>query len=219
MLYTLTRSSRRTIAIQVMPTGEIVVKAPRLLPRVFIDRFVQQHAAWIAKKQAALKSLRPVVQRTYAPGDEFLYLGNTYRLMYGNYKQIAWEESELRVPSFLQFRIKEEITRWYRQTAREQISQLVKRNAQTMHVFNYGTITFSDTISKWGSCTHDNKLQFNWRLIMAPLLVINYVVIHELAHTIEKNHSSKFWSIVEQYTPSYRQQRKWLKQHGHMLHG
>ncbi len=73
------------------------------------------------------------------------------------------------------------------------------------------------TKSQWGSCTHDNKLQFSWRLIMTPITVLNYVVIHELAHTTQKNHSRAFWDVVRRHCPSYNRQRKWLKEHGNSL--
>lgn len=81
----------------------------------------------------------------------------------------------------------------------------------------YKSIRFSDTFSKWGTCFPDNSLQSNWRLIMTPITVINYVVVHELAHTTEKNHGSRFWNKVSLYTPAYKQHRKWLDKNKHLL--
>jgi predicted metal-dependent hydrolase len=78
-------------------------------------------------------------------------------------------------------------------------------------------LMFSDTKSKWGTCMHDNRLQFNWRLVMAPRMVLDYVVIHELAHTKEKNHGRNFWAKVRAFTPAYRQHRKWLTDNAHLL--
>ena len=97
------------------------------------------------------------------------------------------------------------------------LSEQVKSYALQMKA-EYKEITFSDTKSQWGRCTHDNRLQFSWRLVMAPMLVINYVIIHELSHTFEKNHTQMFWMKVRNFNPSYRQQIKWLKEHGASLH-
>jgi predicted metal-dependent hydrolase len=116
----------------------------------------------------------------------------------------------------MKFRIEKEIKAYLFKQAEKIIHEQLKRYAAEMKV-KYGRVRFSDTQSKWGTCFPDNSLQFNWRLIMAPIFVINYVVVHELSHITEKNHSHKFWSIVRRYNPSYRQQIKWLKLNGELL--
>lgn len=149
-------------------------------------------------------------------GDEFLYMGNIYKFHIGNYKEITFSD-KLYFPEFLMFRARKEITQWYINKARKVITGRVKYYSALMKK-NYKSISYSDTISKWGSCKGDNSLQFNWRLIMSPILVIDYVVVHELAHTTEKNHGKKFWKIVEEYKPAYKQYIKWLKDNSHRLH-
>jgi len=138
------------------------------------------------------------------------------KLKLGPYTEIAVSNDELLFPIALQFRAQKELRAWYIKQGRELITKQLEKYALEMGA-SYTDLTFSDTKSKWGSCSHDNRLQFSWRLIMAPVLVMNYVIIHELAHTTEKNHSRDFWKIVEKYTPSYRQSRKWLRDHGHTL--
>ncbi|SRR5258708_5002117 len=145
-----------------------------------------------------------------------LYLGKQHMVQIGNYPVISVLDDKLLFPQFLHFRMQKELLAWYIQQAREVITRQIELNAAQMKA-NYTSITFSDTKSRWGACSHENALQFNWRLIMAPLLVLNYVVVHELAHTQEKNHSMHFWHRVSVMNPSYRQQRKWLKQYGHTL--
>lgn len=149
--------------------------------------------------------------------EEYLYLGRKLTLHPGNYTSIAVKDDLLLFPQALLFRKEKELTMWYVQQAKKIIAAHVERFAKEMQT-NYKSLTFSDTRSKWGSCTHDNRLQFSWRLVMAPLLVLNYVIIHELAHTIEKNHTQYFWMKVRRFNPSYRQQIKWLKEHGELLH-
>lgn len=181
--------------------------------------------------------------RQYVEGEEFLYLGNIYKLHIGNYKHIhiahppvfdskisqiqgtEWARTRtaqtqraggLNFPNFLIFRIKEELSKWYIKQAKDIITERIEYHSTVMQT-KYKSITFSDTKSKWGSCSPDNALQFNWRLIMSPLLVIDYVVIHELTHILEKNHSRLFWRKVELYKPAYRQYKKWLESNARRL--
>lgn len=210
------KAARRTMAIQIKPDGTIVVKAPRFTPTFLVHQFVRLHADWIEKHLQKMgdRPRKPV--RRYEDGEEFLYLGTPHVLSIGAHPQIEARDGKLHYPEFLRFRITKELPGWYRKEAERIITARVAHNAALMGV-SYSEIFFSDTKSKWGSCTFDNRLQFNIRLVMAPLLVLNYVVIHELAHITEKNHSRAFWKRVEAFNPSYRQQLKWLKANGHAL--
>ncbi len=125
-------------------------------------------------------------------------------------------QDKLLFPQGLVFRMEKELYAWYTKQAREKITQRAQQYAKRMHT-EYLMVTFSDTKSQWGSCTHENNLQFSWRIIMTPLMVLDYVVIHELAHTKEKNHSWKFWTEVRKMTPAYKQHIKWLKLHAEEL--
>lgn len=156
-------------------------------------------------------------KKTYKNDSELYYLGNTYTLLITNIPEIRVHENQILFPLGAQFRIKKELAIWYKQQAREVITRRLVHHAGKMHK-TYAGLRFSDTSSKWGSCFHDNSLQFNWRLIMAPLPILDYVVIHELAHTEHKNHGSDFWKEVSKYTPAYRQHKKWLNEQSEMIH-
>ena len=143
--------------------------------------------------------------------ETILYLGKSYPLRLGNYSLLHIVGEKFYFPKALEFRVEKELTTWYIRKAREIITERVQWYAKELKT-SYKELTFSDTRSQWGRCTSDNRLQFSWRLVMAPLLVINYVVVHELVHTIEKNHSQAFWSKVRHFNPSFRQQIKWLKE-------
>lgn len=206
--FELIRSSRRSISIHVNDTGSVVVKAPYLVPRIIIDRFVSQKRDWIAKQLSRISS-QPVLT------DEYLYLGNSLPIRIGEYPAIS-ASTALNFPRFLLFRKDKELSAWYQAQARKLITERVRQLAARLDT-QFGTITFSDTKSKWGSCDKDNNLQFSWRLIMAPLLVIDYVIIHELAHTLEKNHGRRFWALVSSQKPAYKQYIKWLRDHSHRM--
>ena len=107
--------------------------------------------------------------------------------------------------------------RLYRDKAREIFEQKVSYYAQMMGV-SYGRIAIRDQKTRWGSCSGEGNLNFNWRLIFAPAGVLDYVVVHELAHRKEMNHSRRFWRVVEDTMPEYRKYQKWLKENGRGLH-
>lgn len=107
--------------------------------------------------------------------------------------------------------------RLYRDKAREIYEQKVSYYAQMMGV-SYGRIAIRDQKTRWGSCSGEGNLNFNWRLIFAPAGVLDYVVVHELAHRKEMNHSPRFWRVVEDTMPEYRKYQKWLKENGRGLH-
>lgn len=210
------RSNRRTLSMQVLPDQSILVKAPNIISLTEINKFIEKNTFWIEKRLSELQKKGVPKKKQYHQGEEFLYLGESYSLKIGSFKEISLDGEFLLLPNFLSFRAEKEIKNWYLKKAKEVILTQLEFYSKQMGV-SYKEVRFSDTRSKWGSCTHDNRLQFNWRLIFAPLLALNYVIVHELAHTVEKNHSRSFWSKVRLYNPSYRQQIKWFKQNGERL--
>ncbi len=209
------RANRKTLSLQISSGGELIIKAPFFMPDMIIKHFVKQKEDWILK---ALKKFegRGKVEKTYQEGEEFLFLGDVYKLHIGDFKEIDAKDGVLEFPEFMKFRIKKELTNWYIKHAKDMISERVEYMSKKMGT-QYKKIRFSDTLSKWGSCFPDNSLQFNWRLIMTPITVINYVVVHELVHTKEKHHQDGFWRKVRLYTPAYKQYKKWLDQNKHLL--
>ncbi len=104
----------------------------------------------------------------------------------------------------------------YRQAAKEYIPKRVAYYAGLLGV-DYNTITIRDQKTRWGSCSSKGNLSFSWRLILAPPKVLDYVVVHELCHRREMNHSPRFWALVESIIPDYKTHRKWLKENGEKL--
>jgi predicted metal-dependent hydrolase len=112
--------------------------------------------------------------------------------------------------------IHELLKEWYKQNAKAIIKERVQMWSHTMKL-SYNRITIKDQRTRWGSCSTLRNLNFNWRLVMAPLAVLDYVVVHELAHLVEMNHSARFWSIVESYFPDFKECKDWLKHNGMTL--
>lgn len=211
----ITRSSRRSIAIMIGTNGMVVVKAPKYIPEFVIKTFIKSKEDWIKKRQEHVLKSRSTPKKI-ANGETFSLLGRDYEINIGNFTSIEIKNGKLQFPLGMVKNGIVMLEKWYIKQAKLIIKNLVDEYSVKMEA-PYNGISFSDTNSKWGSCTHDNRLQFNWRLVMTPILVVRYVVIHELVHTFEKNHSSFFWSKVRKFNPSYKQQVKWLKVNGEKL--
>lgn len=211
------RSRRSSIALQINTYGKVVVKAPPLVPKFIITRYIRDNMGWIEKRLKLVSDHGLNNSHHMENGDEYLYLGDIYRIQKGKYKEITFADGKFLLPDFLLFRAEKELKHWYILQAKKLITERVEYYSQVMKK-TYKSISYSDTISQWGSCSRDNRLHFNWRLIMAPLLVIDYVIVHELVHTTEKNHQARFWQEVARYKPAYKQYIKWLKVHSHSIH-
>ena len=160
------------------------------------------------------------VEKTFLPGEKFLYLGEWYPLE-------IQESSNRGAPLTLAFgkfilshdRIGEArdlFCHWYKKEAKEKITERVDHYGNRFQLLPEG-IKITSARSRWGSCSRDNRLSFSWRIIMASLTIIDYVLIHELVHIREKNHSQKFWNYLESVLPDYRKHRSWLRENGHLL--
>lgn len=212
---TIHRSHRSSLALHITPDGEVIVKVPFFMPNFLINQFLAEKEEWIQKSLTKITQ-RKRPHKTYKEGESFFYLGKEYILRFTDAIHIVFQDDTVLFPKALLFRAQKELTAWYTTQAKKLITERVAYHAEKMHVKHNGLL-FSDTKSKWGTCFHDNSLQFNWRLIMTPIMVIDYVIIHELSHITHKNHSDAFWRRVRQFTPAYRQHRKWLNDHAHLL--
>lgn len=207
------RSKRRTIALIVERDGSVTVRLPLKTSTRAIEEFVQKHAEWVKKKQAELQSMVPKQPHQYQPGERFLYLGQSYPLeiVKDVRKKLVLEES-FKLAESEQSHAEALFQEWYRKQARKIIAERVSFYAQ-QHAVEIGKVRITSARTRWGSCSSKGTLSFSWRLLMTPPDVIDYVVIHELAHMIHHNHSKRFWNLVEKWMPDYRERRKQLRKY------
>ena len=208
------RSKRRTVALIVERDGSVTVRAPLRLPERTIREFVEKHVDWVGKKKAEMRAVVPTRSKLYQPGENFLYLGREYSL-----EVVARQHKKLILDD--RFKITESalenaeliFQNWYRQQAKQWIVERVKHLAE-LHQLHYEKVKITSARTRWGSCSPKNTLSFSWRLMLTPPEVIEYVIIHELAHTVHHNHSKRFWKLVENLLPDYKARRKLLRQYG-----
>lgn len=174
----LIRSDRRTISLEIAPSGQVLLRAPKHMSEAEIQGFVEEKSSWLAKH---LQKREEDMDSLQAEG----------RFTEGEIERLI-------------------------KLAKQVIPAKVAYYARLMGV-TYGRITIRKQKTRWGSCSLEGNLNFNGLLMMVPPEVLDYVVVHELCHRLEMNHSSRFWSQVENVIPNYRKPRKWLKEYGSRL--
>ena len=213
----LVRSKRKTIAIIIERDGTLTVRAPMRISQAQINSFVQEKVDWITRTREKLKSVVEIPARQYADGEMFLFLGSPFDLKLVRPQRPSLQfDNGFTLSHTAQKRGAFAFTRWYKERAYEVISERVAQFAK-QYDFVPTEIKISSAKTRWGSCSPNGTLNFTWRLVMAPLDVIDYVVVHELVHLRVKDHSSKFWKVVESIYPEYKKQRKWLRENGEKL--
>lgn len=212
----LVRSKRKTLSLIVETDGTLTVRAPLHMKEADIRRFVEAKENWIKRKQAAARKDAPVPRR-YLDGETFLYLGTTVplRLIPGKGPALVMD-GVFKLSRSAQPRARSVFEAWYKRQARAVLHERVAFFA-TKYGFRVEKIRISSARTRWGSCSAKGTLSFAWRLVLAPPDVIDYVVVHELCHLKELNHSKAFWAQVEAILPDYKAKRKWLKQNGGRL--
>lgn len=204
------RSQRRSIALVVCPDATLVVRVPMRISLEYIQDLVFRKRRWIDKKRKqALKNDPPAKAKEFIDGESFFYLGEIYELKIVTAKKIEIGDC-LYFPEKYLNKARVKMIEWYKQRAKEEIA---KRAAILSRVtgWSFKSISITSAKTRWGSCGAHGSINFTWKLVLAPLSVIDYVVVHELAHTVERNHSARFWGKVESILPDYKIRQKWLR--------
>lgn len=172
------RSARRTISLEITPSGQVLVRAPRYMSETEIRKFIEAKSSWLEKHLQKQEEDLGSVQ-----------------------EEGRFTEQEV-----------EKLIKLARQVIPEKVAYYSRLMGVT-----YGRVTIRKQKTRWGSCSREGNLNFNCLLMMVPPEVLDYVVVHELSHRLEMNHSARFWAQVEKVIPDYRKSRKWLKEHGGRL--
>lgn len=218
--YTIERSpKRRKLTITVERDRSVIVHAPLGTSVEKIEEVVKAKRQWIYEKtRHAQKYEEPHPPgKELVSGESALYLGRNYRIEVTNdgIDEVHFDHKFF-VPRQHAAKRKEVLRAWYIAKAKKKILPRVERHARDLGV-DYAVAKIVDNRYRWGSCTAKNNVNFNWRLIKAPMFVIDYVIVHELAHLIEANHTPRFWNIVRTQTPTMDKAKAWLKKGGQIL--
>jgi predicted metal-dependent hydrolase len=211
------RSRRRTIALIVTPEAELVVRAPLNVPAALIDDFVKKQQGWIRKKVAEMKGRPQALIHAYEEGEIFWFLGRSYPLHIVDDAGAGVQRTDrLCVSRTIKPDIRSGIQRWYMAEAAKEIHSRCMWFSM-MTGYSPASVRITDARQRWGSCTHKGGLNFSWRLIQAPLAIVDYVIVHELVHLKQPDHSRKFWAKVDALMPDYKRRRRWLRENERLL--
>ena len=189
---------------------------PHTLAQERIVRLLEDKTRWIKEKLALHFQGHSKSDKEYVSGESFSYLGRNYRLKVnkGQYQPVKLSRGRftvtLRIGSNNPALIQDSLTSWYKQHAQVKLTEKAKRYAEIIGV-TYASVGIKLYKSRWGSCSVDGNIDFNWHIIMAPNRIVDYVVVHELCHLIHHDHSPKFWKQVERILPDYAECKEWLK--------
>ncbi len=213
------RSRRKTIALQVSHDARLIVRVPFSTSEKLIRKIIYEKRSWILKKQEEAKEkYKKVYSKEFVNGEGFLFLGNSYKLYVVDNVEFSliFNNENFFLSRKLLNKAKEIFIKWYKKQAYKKISERIAIYSKISGI-NYNKLKITNARKRWGSCSSNGNLNFTWRLIMAPLQVIDYVIVHELVHIKERNHSKNFWNKVRIILPYYETQKKWLKKNGHLL--
>jgi len=223
--YSLRRSNRKSMGIAIERDGAIIVTAPHQAKFNEIEKFVSEKKIWIYQKLAKKKTLnREKPRREFVNGQGFLYLGKSYRLklidngkmksarspnvtvlrLWHGYFELAESEKANARNHFIS---------WYRKQIKEQLKARIPRYDKRIGVTVKDT-RILDLGHRWASCGRNGVINFNWRSVMAPVWVLDYILVHEMAHLIERGHTDRFWRLVSRVIPDYEEHALWLNENG-----
>jgi len=212
----LVRSKRKTLSLIVETDGTLTVRAPLRMKAADIRAFLEAKSPWILRKQAEARKAAPA-QHRYVDGETFLYLGKQVPLRFVRDRKPALVlDRAFKLAQSAQPQAESAFQAWYKKQARAVLTERAGYFARK-HGFEIEKIRITSARTRWGSCSAKKTLSFTWRLVMAPPEVVDYVVVHELCHLRELNHSRAFWAQVEAILPDYKGKRKWLKENGNLL--
>ncbi len=203
--------------LSVLHDGSLLVKAPLRMPLIQIEAIVTERSKWIRKKQQELSGRISFRPKKFVNGEPFLFLGKEYPLQIFNSRHAHIELTDvLRISHTALPEARKWMENWYRRQARRILSERVSVYSRQTGLYP-SSLRISGARKRWGSCGPNASLNFSWRLVLAPLAILDYVVVHELVHLRIKDHSHLFKQSVAAIIADALLHEKWLKKNGHLL--
>ena len=211
---------RKTASIKIID-GSVQAIVPDQLSDGRIEELIQKRTPWIRRKLREQSQAVTHKPKEYVSGESFIYLGRNYRLkvLRGTDREVKLKGGYLEVGVSKKSKdgdIRNALVEWYENHALERLTEKTNRYAGIMGV-SPNSISVRDYKSRWGSCSSKGEISYNWRIIIAPHHIVDYVVVHELCHMQHPNHSPAYWKSVKREISDYEISRQWLKVHADEL--
>lgn len=216
IVYSMRLSTRaRYLRVTVNPSSGAVVTLPRRAGRAQLEAFLAEHRPWIVRQVDRIAAIAERLPKRWPYGTTLPYCGEEHQVMLregSRRPRVHRDDGSLTVimPQPSPERARPVLKRWFVDEARAHLAARTTALAAPLEV-TWSQLRVGASEHRWGSCSLPGALCFNYRLVMAPPAVLDYVVVHELCHRLEFNHSPRFWSLVAEHCPQYRDARSWLK--------
>lgn len=209
------KSKRRTLSLSINENAELIVRAPNQISNKRIEEFIIEKSKWINKNKNLMQSR---INEMNDSDSDYLFLGNIYPLIKVNEdpNKIDFNGTEFITSIENKDKFKSSLKSWYKIKFKEIAIPRLNYFSDKYNL-KINQVRFKNQKTLWGSCSSKNNINLNYLLVMAPMIVIDYVIIHELVHTVHKNHSENFWNAVEAIMPDYKKAKKWLNKNGYKL--
>jgi len=206
------RSKRKTLALFVDLHGNLIVKAPERLPESKIFDFVKSKQDWIMARQHQIRQ-NSYISRNVVTHNTFLYMGRELvPVISQRTKQITLQDGVLLIPAKIQGeQVLRKVEKWFKAQAQVIFSERVRYFSGRLNM-HPSAVSVNNNKTRWGSCDTKRRINLNWRAVMLPPNLFDYIVVHEFCHILEFNHTQNFWRVVETILPDWRVLRKHLKQ-------
>jgi hypothetical protein len=211
------RTNRKKTASIKIEQGVVQVIVPKNLPQKEIDDLLKQKSDWIRQKLIIQQSVPLSTPKEFVSGESFSYLGRNYRLkvLTGDLQPVKLKQGYLQVTVPMEQKSDQALIRkllqdWYLDRASDKLEQKSIKYSEQMGV-QPTKIKVKEYKSRWGSCNSRGEISYNWKIIMTPHRIVDYLVVHELSHLIHHNHSKQYWNQVRSIVPDYQDRRDWLK--------
>jgi predicted metal-dependent hydrolase len=226
--YRVEKKKRKTLGIKITNDGEVIVTAPLGVGESIIYDIVKKKASWIVEKLRHINEMKNELNNEeFIDGRKVEFLGQAYMLSIFRNSSIKNNSVSLNGDNItvciksshngdISEAIKCSLINWLKEQAKIKLVERTKYYGEKTGLMP-NNIRVKEQKTLWGSCSGKNNINYNWKLIMAPPRVLDYVVVHELCHLRQRDHSKKFWELVEEVMPDYKELRKWLKENGRRL--
>lgn len=216
--YSIVYSERKTLCVIVERDRSVVVRAPKNTSVEVIAKEIEKRKRLIQKKIEHNQKYPFEKQiKEFVAGESLMYLGKNYKLnLVDEDIDGVLFDNKFFISKANQKKANKIFKDWFIKSANEIITPKAMTLANQIGV-KYNNINILDIKFRWGSCTPKDNIHFNWRLIKAPINVIEYIIVHELTHLLESNHTIEFWNRVSAQLPNYDKAKQWLKENGHEL--
>jgi predicted metal-dependent hydrolase len=216
--YTYKTSKRKTASVFVERDGSVSLIVPNGFTQPQVDEVIEKKLLWIYKSLAEWGSMNSArVQRQYVNGESFLYLGKSYRLEKRSVKEqyvpLVLSDEHFYLLDYQSVKPEEAFEGFYRARAKKILPERVEHYQKQMSLQSSG-FKVMDLKNRWASCTANGTLNFHWKCMMAPLTVLDYIVVHELVHLQHPKHNEAFWNEVDKVLPDFQERKTWLTRNG-----